>query len=651
MPYQHAAGRMKIVPFDNAGNEGAATTLDVSVDSVVTNVYVQTTGAAEPLSTGGIPLVGLQGDDRVFGNLALPFDFRFFERLHGAVSVSTNKALYFTAAPSGTDALSTFAGLRNHAMIAGLWDDLRTDRRTEDGVFMVQPDPDRVIFRWQGVTFDTSLPGGGTRGEHPVSFEIELQRSGGIVIRYGAGNTNVRPIVGVSGGEREPYFVGSHSSENALINLTNAPVLRFSQPPCSSSITGLDPTVPANGYSGFVSVHTGPACAWTAYSNASWITIFYGANSVGSDNVSLGIAANQSILSRSGSVTIAGHTITVNQPGIACSYQVGVNVLSFPSSGGPGLTSVIATGDCPWTATTSDPWITITSATSGSGNGVISFSLAANPSHSPRSGTIRIADQSVTINQDSSHPADDPQFFVRQHYLDFFNREPDSGGQFWVDNILACGGDQDCRAVKRIDTSAAFFLSIEFQETGYLVHRFYRASFGRRPQFSEFQTDTQSVGNGVIVGQAGWQQRLESNKVAFANFWVTRPAFAAAYGGSNNTAFVNTLIANTGATFAQADRDALITALNSSTKTRAQVLRDIAENQAFYNAEFNSAFVQMQYFGYLRRNPQDPPDNNLDGFNFWLNKLNQFGGDFRRAEMVKAFINSGEYRQRFLSPQ
>ena len=54
-----------------------------------------------------------------------------------------------------------------------------------------------------------------------------------------------------------------------------------------------------------------------------------------------------------------------------------------------------------------------------------------------------------------------------------------------------------------------------------------------------------------------------------------------------------------------------------------------------------------QYFGYLRRNPDDPPDTNFNGFNFWLNKLNQFGGDFRAAEMVRAFLSSTEYRQRF----
>lgn len=57
----------------------------------------------------------------------------------------------------------------------------------------------------------------------------------------------------------------------------------------------------------------------------------------------------------------------------------------------------------------------------------------------------------------------------------------------------------------------------------------------------------------------------------------------------------------------------------------------------------------MQYFGYLRRNPNDAPEPTLDftGFNFWLNKLNQFSGDYIGAEMGKAFITAGEYRQRF----
>ena len=81
--------------------------------------------------------------------------------------------------------------------------------------------------------------------------------------------------------------------------------------------------------------------------------------------------------------------------------------------------------------------------------------------------------------------------------------------------------------------------------------------------------------------------------------------------------------------------------------TRDKALRAIAEDQNLYNAEFDRAFVLMQYFGYLRRNPNEAPDSNFDGYNFWLNKLNTFNGNFADAEMVKAFITSIEYRQRF----
>jgi hypothetical protein len=86
------------------------------------------------------------------------------------------------------------------------------------------------------------------------------------------------------------------------------------------------------------------------------------------------------------------------------------------------------------------------------------------------------------------------------------------------------------------------------------------------------------------------------------------------------------------------------------TETRASALRKVAEDGDFAAREFRPAFVLAQYFGYLRRNPDDPPDSNFDGFNFWLAKLNQFNGDFRKAEMVKAFITSFEYRARFGNP-
>jgi hypothetical protein len=246
---------------------------------------------------------------------------------------------------------------------------------------------------------------------------------------------------------------------------------------------------------------------------------------------------------------------------------------------------------------------------------------------------------------------DNTQFFVTQQYRDFFSREPDPAGlQFWMSNIDSCGLDAECREVKRIDTSAAFFLSIEFQETGYWVHRFYKASFGRRPTFAEFLTDTQTVGDGMVVNAPGWQELLESNKQSFASDWVMRAPFASLFDGASNAQYVDALIANTGATFSQTDRDAFVDVLDNQALTRVQVLRLIVEDQGFFAAEYNAAFVEMQYFGYLRRNPQDPPNTDLSGFNFWLNKLNEFGGDFRRAEMVRAFIVSTEYRQRFGTP-
>jgi hypothetical protein len=145
----------------------------------------------------------------------------------------------------------------------------------------------------------------------------------------------------------------------------------------------------------------------------------------------------------------------------------------------------------------------------------------------------------------------------------------------------------------------------------------------------------------VIVNQAGWQDVLATNKAEFLAAWVERPAFHAAYDNLTNAGYVEALIGNTGVTFTDAERATLLNGLNNNTLTRAQALGQVAENERFASAKFNEAFVRMEYFGYLRRDPDDA------GFHFWLQKLNQFDGNFERAEMVKAFIVSGEYRDRF----
>jgi hypothetical protein len=237
---------------------------------------------------------------------------------------------------------------------------------------------------------------------------------------------------------------------------------------------------------------------------------------------------------------------------------------------------------------------------------------------------------------------DDSGDFVTTHYDDFLNRAPDdSGFRFWREEIEQCGSDARCREVKRINVSAAFFLSIEFQRTGYLVYKLYLASFGRVPTLAEFLADMKTIGEGVVVGEPQWQQRLAANRAAFLADWASHPAFASLYEGRTNAQYVDALYANAGLTLASAERERLISGLDAGTLTRSQVLLDLVENEQFSQREFNRAFVVMQYFGYLRRDP-DP-----SGLQFWLSKLNQFKGNYIQAEMVKAFISSIEYRQRF----
>jgi hypothetical protein len=259
-----------------------------------------------------------------------------------------------------------------------------------------------------------------------------------------------------------------------------------------------------------------------------------------------------------------------------------------------------------------------------------------------------VAEVTITDNDPAdseSNPIDKREFFVRQHYLDFLNREPDTEGfQFWVGQIQAACEAQPFQAEcieQRVNVSGAFFLSIEFSETGFLVYRLHKASFGSLPRFIPFLRDTQEVGRDVVVGRSGWEQLLEQNTQRLLAEWVERTDFKAKYDALTNEQYVDALNVNTGNSLTALERNALVAGLNAATLTRADVLRQVAENVEFSRKESSPAFVLLQYFGYLRRDPD------LPGYEFWLNKLNEFGGDFRRAEMVKAFILSTEYRTLF----
>ena len=160
--------------------------------------------------------------------------------------------------------------------------------------------------------------------------------------------------------------------------------------------------------------------------------------------------------------------------------------------------------------------------------------------------------------------------------------------------------------------------------------------------------DGQEIAHGVVVGQTGWETLLENNKQAFAAEFVSRSRFTTAYPLSLSPAeFVDRLNTNAGNPLLATERDRLVSYLSNGVQSRDQVLRAIAENSNLATAESNRAFVLTQYFGYLRRDPNSGPDADFGGYNFWLNKLNSFNGDYIKAEMVKAFISSQEYRQRF----
>ena len=384
----------------------------------------------------------------------------------------------------------------------------------------------------------------------------------------------------------------------------------------------------------------------------------------------------------------------------------------------------------------------------------------------PPNAVLKIVDNDAADSP--ANPIDDTAFFVRQHYHDFLNREPDAEGlQFWTNEIEGCGADAQCREVKRINVSAAFFLSIEFQRTGLLAYLANRAAFGNAtngPQvpvrYADFVREVQALRRGYVFGRPGAEAVLEANRRAYFDEFVARPEFVSKFGAMTNEEFVSALLvsnnlngtvgnvhvarldaaqqvppgastatglfvltrpssggsreatislslydlsspvtavhihgpapAGAGApaivtppagefadfnfTFTQEQlndlfvgrlyvdvhtqnnpdgeiraqipvqrfrQDVLTKALDDRVLTRAQVLRIVAEFEELRQAEFRRAFVLMQYFGYLRRDPD------AEGYDFWLAKLNEFDGDYIRAEMVKAFITSVEYRQRF----
>ncbi len=210
-----------------------------------------------------------------------------------------------------------------------------------------------------------------------------------------------------------------------------------------------------------------------------------------------------------------------------------------------------------------------------------------------------------------SNPLDSPEFFVRQQYLDFLGREPEQSGlDYWSGQLRACGADVDCVNKRRLDISAAFFIAEEFQQSGSFIYDMYTGSLGRRPLFTEYSADRVQLIGGP---------NLEAEKMAFAQNFVQRPEFVARYQAHTMPeVFVDVLLENirlAANVDLRAQRDNLIAVYNSGNdvaQSRALVVRSITDNAAFRQSQYNSAFVLVEYFGFLHRNPDQ------QGYDFWL---------------------------------
>jgi hypothetical protein len=270
----------------------------------------------------------------------------------------------------------------------------------------------------------------------------------------------------------------------------------------------------------------------------------------------------------------------------------------------------------------------------------------------------------------STNPIDDADFFVRQHYYDFLDRQPDPGGlAYWTGQLTQCNTDQTCLRDKRIDVSNAFFYEQEYQQTGAYVYRLYRAAYGNNqpspnpdnsnsieahklPSYASFAPDRAQVVGGADLSQS---------QLGFANAFVQRAEFLAKYPASlDGPGFVDavlvTMQTDLGVNLGS-QRDALINLFDQAgggSAGRGAVLYRLADdnlqtnpvnNRAFIDAEYNRAFVFTQYAGYLRRNAD------MAGFLFWFGQVNS--GPLRdvtkQHAMVCSFITSAEYQLRFSS--
>ena len=480
------------------------------------------------------------------------------------------------------------------------------------------------------------------------------------------------------------------------------PLVILDDDSCSYFIDIAERASPATGETLTVNVTARDECSWTAVSQSGWVSITSGASGKGNGTVVLAVSPNGSGFSRSGSVIIAGETIAIRQTALGPE----VPTLTFAPAGrsvnenaGRATLTITRTGDISAPASvdyrTSDRDSFTISCADSINNGGAAYArcdfattvgrLSFAAGESQKTLTVPIIDDghaealeffvenfqvvfsnltgtpagttyttTIDIIDNDGENAPNPvltsiPFFVRQHYLDFLSREPESN-EPWSAVLANCpqnifSGPATKTDCDRIAVSRAFFESPEFNLKGFYVFRFYTLAYGRLPDYTEIVPDMSFVAGATA-------EEVYARKAQLASNFVARQLFTNAYGGMTNAQFVTALLdryqltqivtldpaqpdGSTKLTLTKAD---LTNRLDANTLTRAQVLRAIADSDQVQTFEFDRAFIAMQYYGYLRRTPEQT------GYEANLNALRN--GTSRR-EMVNAFLSSTEYKLRF----
>jgi hypothetical protein len=472
---------------------------------------------------------------------------------------------------------------------------------------------------------------------------------------------------------------------------------------CSFSINPSTRNVPAVGEEITIAVTaSNAACTWVASSNVpvSWLSVKSGATGTGSGTVVLTASPNTVEVTRTLRATIAGEVFTATQPALppitfdrlsdGLMEHHGRALLRLNRQGNlsGSLTIQYATIDdpadvpCDPTAKRADgsPYpqgtayarcdyaTTIDTVTFGPGENVqFIYVPIIDDAHVEGAETLTVALSSpaqgignyaiatrTIIDNDAAgqpNPIFTTPFFVRQQYLDFLSREPEAG-EPWSAVLNKCSNVDNNPACDRLTVSQSFFGSPEFRLKGFYVFNFYRVAFNRRPVYEEIIRDMRGVTGATA-------EEVYSKRAAFPASFAARAEFAGLYNGLSDSSFINTLMdryalqrittpdpANPeGAAKVSLTREELATRLGAAgaqALTRAQVLRALVESDEVGAAEFNGAFVAMQYYGYLRRTPED------EGYGAWLKVISQDPNNIRL--MVNGFMNSQEYRLRFGRP-